>query len=141
MNDIATIHKDMRAAFRKAVLEIAGLPEQAAWEAVEFSPTTGVPYMSEGMKKIFSEPRAIGRGGTIQHKMLMTLNLFYPAGNGTLEAETALGLVLKAIYPGSVLTYNGASGTVMKTEGKDLQTETDFVNQPIVATVIAYTPN
>jgi hypothetical protein len=29
----------------------------------------------------------------------------------------------------------------MKTEGKDLQTETDFVNQPIVATVIAYTPN
>ena len=141
MTGIATLHADMRAAFRKALRDIAGLPDQVEWEGKAFSPAIGVPFMSEGMVPVSSEPRAIGLGGTIRHRLLGTVNLFYPSNKGTLEAELATGLVLATFRPGTVLTYNGASGTVMKAEPRKILPDTDYLNAPVVVTILAYTAN
>ena len=141
MSGIATIHADLRAAFRAKMTDTAGLPTLIAWEGRVFSPGIGVPFMRESFRPIYSEPRAVGKGGTIQHRMTGNINLFYPASKGTVDIEQAAGLLLAAFAPGTSLVYGGSSGVVLKAERAPLMQEPDFIGCPITITIQAYTAN
>lgn len=141
MAGIATLHPDIRAAFRAKLQSIAGLPSTIEWEGKEASPAVDQPYMRETVTPIFSDPRALGRGGTVQHRILCRVKLFFPAGKGTLDIETAAGKLLAAFSPGSSLVYGATSGMVFKAETSGLITETAFVSLTVTITVTAYSAN
>lgn len=141
MTGIATLHADLRAAFRQRLASVAGLPSQIAWEGRTFSPVIGQPFMRESFRPIYSQPRAVGVGGTIQHRITGNLTLFYPAGKGTVEIEQAAGLILAAFAPGTSLVYGGATCVVMQAERAPLLQETDYVGCPVTITLQAYTAN
>ena len=141
MTGVATIHSDMRAAFRTKRQDIVGLPNLVAWEGRPFPSGVTIPYIRESFRPLSSLVRALGRGGTIQHRMTANLSIFYPAGKGTLEIDTAAGLLLAGFAPGTALTYGGAAGTVMQAERAPLLQETDWLSCPVTITILAYTAN
>lgn len=141
MSRAATIHADMRAAFRAALRAVGDMPAQIAWEGRPFAPTVGQPFIRETLRPLTSTPRALGKGGTIAHLMTGNLVLFFPAGKGTGAIDEAAGLILQAFAPGTSLAYGDAAGTVAQAERYALNHEADWVSCPITITITAHTVN
>lgn len=141
MTGVSTIHSDMRAAFRARLQQVAGLPTAFAWEGRTFTPQIGTPFIRESFRPITSTVRALGRGGTIAHRMTGNLSIFYPAGKGTVDVERAAGLILDAFSPATSLVYGTSSGTILQAERAALLQEPDWVSCPVVITVLAYSAN
>lgn len=141
MTSIYSVHADIRAAFRAALLTIPDLPTEVAWEGRRYTPPAGAPYMRETVTPASSDPRALGRGGTVQHRILCRVQLFYPAGSGTVDIERAAGALLLAMRPGTSLVHEQTSGMVFKAERSQIMPGDDFVNLTVTVTVTAYTAN
>lgn len=141
MSGVATIHTDLRAACRALLLSVAGIPSDIAWEGENKSAGFAGPFIREAFRPIFSDKRAIGPSGTVLHRCTFNLNLFFPAGKGTIEIETAAGLILEAFRPGTSLVYGGSSGMIQKAERMGLGQSPDFLDCPIIVTLTAHTAN
>jgi uncharacterized protein YjlB len=136
----ATLHLDMRAAFRSKLLAFPDLP-MVAWEGKVFNDELGKPFIREQFRAITSNVRALGPGGTIAHRMTGNLLLFFPAGNGTVEIDTMAGLLLDHFAPGQSLAYGSSAGTIMNTERAALLQEPNWLSCPITISITAYTAN
>ncbi|CAB4122354.1 Protein of unknown function DUF4128 [uncultured Caudovirales phage] len=139
MTGIATVHSDLRSAFRARLQAINGLPSGRAWEGRSYAPQIGTPFIRESFRPISSTVRAVGIGGLIAHKMTGNLNLFFPAGKGTADVEQAAGLILAAFAPGTSLVYGPSSGVILQAERSPILQEPDWISVPLTITVYAYT--
>lgn len=133
-----TVHTDLRAAFREALLTINGLPEQH-WEGRRYQPTKGKAYVSEQFRPISSVPRATGIGGTIAHTCTGNFNLHYPADEGTVGIDVMAARIMDKFSPGSSVAYGATAGIVMQAERAPLVQEPDWINCAVIITVVAYT--
>lgn len=133
-----TVHTDLRAAFRAALLEIKDLPEQH-WEGRRYQPTKGRAYVSEQFRPISSVPRATGIGGTIAHTCTGNFTLHFPADDGTLGIDEMAAKIMDKFSPGSSLTFADTTAVVMQAERAPLVQEPDWINCAVIITVVAYT--
>jgi hypothetical protein len=136
----ATIHADMRAAFREKLLTLPGLPE-IAWEGREYADQIGVPFIREQFRPVFSRISAIGYGSTLEHRMTGNLTLFYPAKRGTVPIDTMAGALFSLLLPGQSLVYGSSSGTISNTERNALLQEPNWLSCTVTATITAFTAN
>lgn len=137
---VATFHPNLRAAIREKLLTLAGLPAQA-WEGRVYQPIKGTPYMSESVRAISSEVRALGVGGTIAHTITGNFTFHYPAGKGTNDIEGMVGTVLALFRPGTVLSYGGDSAIVQQAERTAVSQESDWINVTVIITAVGHTVN
>jgi hypothetical protein len=133
-----TVHADLRAAFREALLTIKGLPDQH-WEARRYQPTKGTAYVSEQFRPISSVVRATGIGGTIAHTCTANFTLHYPADEGTLSIDVMAAKIMDKFSPGSSLAYGASTAVVIQAERAPLVQEPDWINCAVIITVVAYT--
>ncbi|HEY6965902.1 MAG TPA: phage tail terminator-like protein [Burkholderiales bacterium] len=124
-----------------AITVTAGLWQGRAWEGMPYAPTRGAPYVSETLRAISSQVRALGVGGTIAHTLLGTLVLFYPAGRGTLAVERMAGAIMKHLKPGTSLSYGTSAGVVTEASRAPLLQEPDWISCPVLITMAAHTTN
>lgn len=117
------------------------LPSGRAWEGRSFEPVLGSPFISETMSPIYSEPRGLGVGGTIAHKITGNFTLHYPAGKGTAAIERMAGALLELFKPGTPLIYGQTSGVVQQAERRPLLVDADWISCPVVVSAVAYTAN
>ena len=136
----ATIHADMRAAFREKLTALADLPD-IAWEGREFADHAGFPFIREQLRPVFSRVAAVGYGSTIEHRMVGNLTLFFPTKKGTLEIDQMAGSLFIAFLPGQSLVYGSSSGTIMNTERSPLLQEPNWLSCTVSVTITAFTAN
>lgn len=136
----ATIHADMRAAFRQKLLSLPALPE-VAWEGRDYLDRAGVPFIREQFRPIYSRIAAIGYGSTIEHKMSGNLTLFYPAKKGTLELDAMAGQLFTLFLPGQSLVYGDSAGTISNTERSAGLQEPKWLSCTVTVTITAFTAN
>lgn len=134
----ATIHADLRAAFRTKLTAMEDLPD-VAWEGREFADQIGVPYIRESFRRIYSRVSAIGYASTIEHRMVANMTLFFPAKKGTLDIDTLAGRLFSAFLPGQSLVYGASSGTIMNTEQSALLQEPNWISCTVSVTITAFT--
>ncbi len=134
----ASVHSDMRAAFRQHLTGVAGLPVMA-WEGRKFDPVVGTPFARESFRAISSVVRAIGAGGNIAHRMVGVVSLFYPIGVGTAAIEAMAGTLLTRFKPGTSLAYGPNTGLVLQAERAPLLQEPDWLGCPVSITLVSYT--
>lgn len=108
-------------------------PSERAWEGRKYAPTSGVPFIEEGLAPITSRPAGIG--GVQYHRLALNLVLVYPAGRGARAIERAAGAILKAFKPGTSISYGAAAGMVMQAEGRDAFEDGEWQRLPCVVTV------
>jgi len=97
---IEVFFQDIRSAFRTALMGIAGLPSEIEWEGRPFTPPATGPFMRENLVPVGTLTRGGGPNGLLQHRVMLAVNLFYPSGSGTLDAEAAAGKLLRLSGPG-----------------------------------------
>lgn len=133
-----TIHAELRAAFREKLLTLVDLPE-IAWEGKEYTDTVGKPFIREQFRPVYSRVSAIGYAGTIEHKMVGTLTLFYPTKKGTVPIDTMAGRLFMLFLPGQSLVYLNSSGTISNTERSGLNQEPNWLSCTVTVTITAFT--
>lgn len=140
---VAMLHADLRAGLRKALQGTPGLPASVSWQGLKFTPVVGEPFLREVVRPISSRPRAIGRGGTIEHKVLAVYTLVYPAGAAdvVLSIERAAGSLLASFPPGFSVYYGDNSAFVLIAESKPLMQDNDWLQCPVEITLMAHTAN
>lgn len=136
----ATIHADMRAAFREKLLTLPGLPE-VAWEGREYSDQIGTPFVREQFRPVYSRIAAVGYGSTLEHRMTGNLTLFYPAKRGTVPIDGMAGALFTLFLPGQSLVYGASAGTISNTERSALMQEPNWLSCTVTVTVTAFTAN
>ena len=136
----ATIHADMRAAFREKLLAVSGLPD-VAWEGREFSDQVGVPFVREQFRPVYSRVSAVGYGSTLEHRMTGNLTLFYPAKKGTAAIDAMAGELFMTFLPGQSLVYGSGAGTISNTERSALTQEPNWLSCTVTVTITAFTAN
>lgn len=134
----ASIHADMRAAFREKLLTLSDLPE-LAWEGREYLDKAGVPFIREQFRPVYSRVSAIGYGSTIEHKMTGNLTLFYPAKKGTIALDEKAGEIFTLFLPGQSLVYGESAGTIMNTERSAGLQEPKWISCTVTITITAFT--
>lgn len=137
---IETFHSNIRAGIRARLITLADLPAMA-WEAREFSPVKGTPYISETLRPVSSRVRALGRGGNQAHTLIQTFGLFFPANQGTTASDALAGKLLKLFEPGTGIAYGGDTAMVQEAERMALVTQPDWINVPVIVTMTGYTAN
>lgn len=135
-----TFHTDLRAGIRQKLQTLPGLID-VAWEGKTYQPVKGKPFLSEQMRPISSVVRGTGLGGYIAHTVTANFTLHYPAGKGTVEIDALAGALLELFRPGSSITYNTASAVIQQAERMALFQEPDWINCPVVITLIGHTSN
>lgn len=136
----ATIHADMRAAFREKLLAVSDLPE-VAWEGREYADQIGTPFIREQFRPVYSRVSAVGYGSTLEHKMTGNLTLFYPAKRGTVPIDAMAGAIFAAFLPGQSIVYGNGSGTISNTERSALLQEPNWLSCTVTVTITAFTAN
>lgn len=139
----ATVHSEIRAAGRQALLAIAGLPAMKHWEGSPFSETLGTPYVREQCNPISSLVRSVGASGasgrTVAHTVALNYSPTFPPGAGTLPLEQAVGLIMAAFQAGGHISYGATSAYVVQCERSGLRQEPDWLSCTVTVTVVAYT--
>ena len=97
--------------------------------------------MTEQMRPISSVVRATGLGGVIAHTVTANFTLHYPQGKGTVEIDATAGALIELFRPGASISYNTASAVVQQAERMALFQEPDWINCPVVITLIGHTSN
>lgn len=134
-------HSDVRAAFRAALIALAGMPAAKFWEGEAFTTTVGTPYVLEKVSPISSRPLSVaGAGhGTTEHTILLRATLGYPAGKGTNDIETAADAIMARFPVGSSVSYGATAARVDRCERTDLRQEPGWINCTVTITTTAYT--
>ena len=137
---IETFHANIRAGVRTRLLTLSGLPP-VAWENRDFAPVIGTPYISETLRNNQSRVRALGRGGNQSHQLIQSLSLCFPANSGTNALDALAGQLLKLFEPGTSIAFGGDTAMVQEAERMGLVTQPDWINCPIIVTMVGYTAN
>lgn len=135
-----TFHPNLRAGIRQKLQTLAN-PIAVAWEGRVYQPIKGTPFMTEQVRPISSTVTATGIGGVIAHTVTANFTLHYPANTGTLEIDAFAGALLQLFRPGTSITYNSTSAVVQQAERMALITEPDWINCPVIITLIGHTSN
>lgn len=135
-----TFHGDLRAGIRQKLQTVTSLID-VAWEGKTYQPVKGKPFLTEQFRPISSVVRATGLGGVIAHTMTANFTLHYPPGKGTVEIDALAGVLLELFRPGASVTYNTASAVIQQAERMALIQEPDWINCPVVITLIGHTSN
>ena len=110
-----------------------------AWENDEFEPVPGQPFLEEVVRVIDSSPRGAGSAGYEQHTILATLALVYPAGQGTLGAESMVGRLKTVFRPGQGLSYGENAGTIMKSGPGAKVSQAPWLRCPFTVQLLCWT--
>jgi hypothetical protein len=139
LGSIATLHPDVRAAFRQRLTALSGLVDSRAWEGRPFAPAKGVPWLRESVRPISSVVRGVGSGGIVEHRVVATVTLFWPSSFSLLEQELQAGSILGHFPPGLRITYGSSSATVVQAERGPLLQEPDWRSCNVTLTLTAHT--
>lgn len=136
---IATLHPDVRAAFRARLQALPGLVTDRAWEGRPFTPTKGTPWLRETMRPISSQVRGVGRGGIVEHRLVGAVTLFWPAGEPLVDMEAQAGAILESFEPGVRLSHGSNVATIVQGERSPIVQEPDWQSCTVTITLRAHT--
>lgn len=137
---VMTVDRALTTESAGASVSIAsGFWQGRSWEGRPFTPVTGVPYISEQLRAVYSQVRALGKGGTVAHRFASVFRLNYPAGTGTNPIDRMAGALRYLFEPGTALVYGGATAIVTNVERTPLDTSTPWLSCSVIASITAYT--
>lgn len=134
-----TTTKSFATEVAGASVTLTAKAPEVAYEGRAYTPTPGVPYVSESIVPAFSEPSGIGQPAVQHHSLVVMLVLFYPANRGMRPVSRMAGAILTAFRPGTSISYGDSAGMVMRAERHPAQQDADWLRCPVAITVDVFT--
>jgi len=121
------------------------LPTQRAWENVDFTPTTGSPYVTEEYLPGAAQKITIGPFGEIEALPIYLPRIFVPSNTGRAAVSQYADAVLALFAPETTITVGADSlrvrGDVAPFLGQLLNLDAGFAVIPITIPLRYRTPN
>lgn len=123
---------DIRPALRSRLLTVSSLPADHAWENDGFTPTSGVPYVSETLVPVSQRPVSAGLTELVA---TWQLTLAVPSGDGVAGAEDIIDDILAAFPPEADV---GGSCRVVRSERSPAALDGIWYRMPVSIRVRAH---
>lgn len=124
------VYDDIRAALETHLADTIGVPD-IAWENVEFSPTTGTPYIKSKVINTARRPAVRGLNPQYRYQGVFQLLLCYPEGVGPSASQTMANTLIDRFPTGSDLTSNGTAVTIEYSEQMGSYSDSPWFKTPV----------
>lgn len=119
---MASRYSEIRPALETYLNETADIPT-IAWDNVEYSPTTGTPFIKAQFQPTSRRPSVIGTDPNNRTQGLMTLLLHYPKGTGSKTSQDTCDTLIDRFEAYTDIAYNKTTDTLLTEDGFDLLLE------------------
>ena len=109
---MASIYDDIRAALETNLSSVADLPS-VGWENVQFSPTTGQPYVKPRLIPTRREPAVRGTNPQMLYQGVFRIECYVPEGNGPAAGDDLADKIIQAFEATSSIYYNNVTNALL----------------------------
>ena len=106
---MASIYDSIRAALEVKLTGISGIPE-IAYENVNFSPTTGTPFVKPQMVPVARRPAVRGVNPQKRYDGILRIFCYVPEGVGPSTADDIADLVIEEFDATTDIPFTNSSG-------------------------------
>lgn len=99
-------------ALRAQLLTVSQLPALRAWELIDFTPTSGQPYLADAFVPATQRLVSVSRNGTVEETGLYVLTWHGLSGVGRSAIAAGVQAVLEAFPPGA--TFASQAGDTIR---------------------------
>ena len=128
---MSVIYKKIRAALEKHLADSPlDLPD-IAWENVEYSPTTGTPFIKVQFQPTSRRPSVMGLLPEHRYQGIMTILCYQPGGSGPGNSQDLTDSLLSHFNSTTDISWDGIIVSVDYS-----QQESSYINSPWYVTPI-----
>lgn len=119
---MASIYDDIRAALETKLNSVSGVPS-ISWENLQFSPTTGQPYVKPRLLPTRREPAVRGLNPQMYYQGVFRVECYVPEGNGPGAGDDLADKIIDALDATSSIYYDNVTDTLLTEEEAFITTE------------------
>jgi hypothetical protein len=110
-----SIYSDIRTALETRLYNTSNIPV-VAWENVDYSPTTGTPFIKFQFQPTSRRPAVRGTNPQMRYQGLVTLLVHQPENEGPINTEELVDDLVSRFDATTDISYNGIFVRIEYTE-------------------------
>jgi hypothetical protein len=127
---MASIYDDIRAALETTLSSVTDIPS-VGWENVQFSPTTGQPYLKPRLIPTRREPAVRGINPQMFYQGIFRIECYVPEGSGPAAGDDLADKIMEAFDATTTVSYNGANLSIRYAEREMAEIDGPFYMIPV----------
>ena len=127
---MASIYDDIRAALETNLSSVSGLPS-VGWENVQFSPTTGTPYVKPRLIPTRREPAVRGTNPQMFYQGIYRVECYVPEDQGPSAGDELADKIIDAFEAATDVSYSGTIVSISYAEREMADIDGPFYMIPV----------
>lgn len=127
---MASIYDDIRAALETKLNSVSGVPS-ISWENLQFSPTTGQPYVKPRLLPTRREPAVRGLNPQMYYQGVFRVECYVPEGNGPAAGDDLADKIIDAFEAATDVSYGGTIVSIRYAERESAEIDGPFYMIPV----------
>lgn len=127
---MASIYDDIRAALETTLSSVTDLPS-VGWENVQFSPTTGQPYVKPRLIPTRREPAVRGTNPQMFYQGIFRVECYVPEDVGPSAGDDLADKIIDAFEATTDVSYSGTIVSIRYAEREMAEMDGPFYMIPI----------
>lgn len=128
---MSVIYKKIRAALEKHLADTPSILPDVAWENVDYTPTTGTPFLKVQFQPTSRRPSVLGLTPEHRYQGIMTILCYQPEGSGPGSSQDLTDQLLARFNSTTDISWDGIIVSVEYS-----QQESSYINSPWYVTPI-----
>lgn len=127
---MASIYDNIRAALETKLNSVSGIPS-IGWENLQFSPTTGQPYVKPRLLPTRREPAVRGINPQMYYQGVFRVECYVPEGNGPAAGDDLADKIIEAFEAATDVNYSGTIVSIRYAEREAAEIDGPFYMIPV----------
>ena len=127
---MASIYDDIRAALETNLASVSGIPD-IGWENVQFSPTTGTPYIKARLIPTRREPAVRGINPQMFYQGVYRIECYVPEDQGPSAGDELADKIIDAFEAATDVSYSGTIVSIRYAEREMAEIDGPFYMIPV----------
>tara|TARA_R110000868_G_scaffold406268_1_gene686534 strand:- start:54 stop:461 length:408 start_codon:yes stop_codon:yes gene_type:complete len=127
---MASIYDDIRAALETSLSSVTDVPS-VGWENVQFSPTTGQPYVKPRLIPTRREPAVRGTNPQMFYQGIFRVECYVPEDNGPAAGDELADKIIDAFEATTDVSYSGTIVSIRYAEREMAEIDGPFYMIPV----------
>ena len=127
---MASIYDDIRAALETTLSSVTDVPS-VGWENVQFSPTTGQPYVKPRLIPTRREPAVRGTNPQMFYQGVFRVECYVPEDSGPSAGDELADKIIDAFEATTDVSYSGTIVSIRYAEREMAEIDGPFYMIPV----------
>lgn len=127
---MASVYDDIRAALETSLSSVTDVPS-VGWENVQFSPTTGQPYVKPRLIPTRREPAVRGTNPQMFYQGVFRVECYVPEDQGPSAGDELADKIIDAFEATTDVSYSGTIVSIRYAEREMAEIDGPFYMIPV----------